>query len=89
MRKLVLTAIALIAITGVSFAKTKETFSESKVKFEKTGILNLVQGKVMTSEDDKQWWCYKISTSTSTNPMNGETTVITTYRCIDLDSFTN
>lgn len=74
MKKLVFTAVALIAFSGVTLANNK------------LGSTNAVDLMKVASITDQQvqedaWFCYKASETSSYNPMNQETTITTTYIC--------
>lgn len=78
MKRILFTAIAVIAFSGVSFAKKNEVSSNAVVKIEKRKMLSK-----KTKGEDITYWCYEAGRTETTNPMNGETTVTIRYRCIE------
>ena len=74
MKKLLFTAVALTAFSGVALANNKlETVSE----FNQLKVVSIADQK----EQPDAWFCYKISETTSVNDFNGVITVTTTYKC--------
>ncbi|MBG6062464.1 hypothetical protein IWX83_002264 [Flavobacterium sp. CG_9.1] len=78
MKKLLFTAIAVIAFSGLAMAnnETKTTSAIVNLQFEKEE-----KTKTNTLEEKDVWFCHKISESSSYNFMTKETTVTTTYQC--------
>lgn len=78
MKKLLFTAVAFIAFSGLAVANNE---SETVSNTEKLQLTREEETKPNTLEEKDVWFCYKISESSTYNPMNGETTVTTTYNC--------
>ena len=78
MKKLLFTAVAVIAFSGLAMANNekKTTSVIENLQFSKEE-----KTKTNTLEEKDVWFCYKISESSSYNPLNGVTTITTTYQC--------
>ncbi|MFV8362797.1 hypothetical protein ACNQGO_05340 [Flavobacterium sp. ZT3P35] len=78
MKKLLFTAVALIAFSGLAVANNE---SKTVSNTEKLPVTREENTKTNTLEEKDVWFCYKVSESTSYNGLNGVTTVTTTYHC--------
>jgi hypothetical protein len=78
MKKLLFTAVALIAFSGLAVANNESKTASNTQKLQLTREENT---KTNTLEEKDAWFCYKSSESSSYNGLNGVTTVTTTYSC--------
>lgn len=78
MKKLLFTAVALIAFSGLAVANNESKTVSTTEKLQLTREENT---KTKTVEEKDVWFCYKISESSSYNFMTKETTITTTYQC--------
>ena len=78
MKKLLFTAVALIAFSGLAVANNE---SKTVSNTEKLQLTREEKTKPNTLEEKDVWFCYKISESSSYNFMTQETTITTTYHC--------
>lgn len=90
MKKLILTSIALLAFTGFTFAKTVNQNSETENSDSKNQSITMTYTKDVVTETNENsdfgfWFCYKVSTEESFNPLNGETTITEYYHCRYID----
>jgi hypothetical protein len=74
MKKLVFTAVSLIAFSGVALANNK---LESVSEFNQLKVVSITDQQ----KQEDAWFCYKASETTTYNQFDDTTTVTTTYNC--------
>lgn len=78
MKKLLFTAVALIAFSGFAVANNKsKTVSTS----DNLQLVKEENAKSKTLEEKDVWFCYLASSTTSAPDMAGNTTTVEIYNC--------
>lgn len=78
MKKLILSALITMFALGTTFAITETSVNTTKISRSSD------TEKTIKKLDDKWYWCVKISSEETYNPMDGSTTVTTTYNCVEV-----